>query len=242
MQISAIRNNNKYGRKKQPRMHNGPRQERNNNKGPPSSYTNFDMSRVRCWNCGHTGHRADQCRKAKRVQISMLTTSLSPIANDDAEVNDLNSEGAVDPAIQADVPLDLQAALPIYQERTGMRQPIQTMVVARQNSANDRWTAANNSVCRDSSIVPAGGAPRVDEHVDREGPCVHANLPEAEQVGGWYTQEDNHQPREDPRRRRIRTNETSGASRQNQSTRRQRYLSTRSTCLNRALQATYVRI
>ncbi len=53
--------------------------------------------------------------KAKRVHISMLIITSAPITNDDAKVSDFISEGAVDPAIQADVPLDPQAALPICQ-------------------------------------------------------------------------------------------------------------------------------
>ncbi len=66
---------------------------------------------------------------------------------------------------------------------------------------------------------------------------MHANLPEAEQVEGWHAREDSHQPREDPRQRRIGTNKTSGVSHQQQSIRHQRP-STRSTCFGQALRLT----
>ena len=184
MQIAVLRNK-KYGRPQQPRIKNGPRQGRNNNNGPSSSYPTSNMSGARCWNCGQSGHRFFQCKKAKRVHISMLTTH-SILTNDDEEVSELRSEGAVDPAIQAEVPSGLHATVPTCQERTGMRQPIQTMVVTRQNTADGRPR---------SRTVFAGGAPR-DVHEDRDSPCVHANLPAAEQEEGWYAREDTSQPRE----------------------------------------------
>ena len=248
MQLSALRNNHKYGRKQQPRIKNGPRQERSN--GPPSSNLNSNVWKAKCWNCGLPGHRFDQCRKAKRVQISMLNTpltltdqerpsqktSLSPIANDDEEVSDLSSEGAVDPAIQAEVPLDLHATVPTCQERTGMRQPIQIMVVTRQNTADDRLLTTEETVRPGSRTVSAGGAPR-DVHEDGDSPCVHANLPAAEQEEGWYAREDTSQPREGPRREGMGTNETWGASRRLQSTTRRQRPTTRS-CFGQALQST----
>ncbi len=95
MQISTVRNNNsKYGRKKQPRMQNGPRQGRNNNSGPSSSHATQNKSGVVCYNCGRPGHIARRYNFATRMQVSMLLST----RND--EVHDLNSERAVDPAIQ----------------------------------------------------------------------------------------------------------------------------------------------
>ena len=44
--------------------------------------------------------------------------------------------------------------------------------------------------------------------VRQSGPCEHASLPAAEQEEGWYTQEDNHQPRVDPWRKGMGTNGT----------------------------------
>ena len=89
---------------------------------------------------------------------------LSAINNDNEEVRDLSSEGTVDPAIQAEVPLDLHATLPTCQERTGMRQPIQTMAVTRQSTASgrDRVTQTKGEISRESA---GWGAPR-DEHED----------------------------------------------------------------------------
>ena len=96
-------------------------------------------------------------------------------------MSDLSSEGAVDSAIQAEVPLDLHATLPTCQERTGMRQPI--MVVTRQNTADDRLLTTEETVRPESGTVSAGGAPR-DVHEDLDSPCVHANLPAADQEEG----------------------------------------------------------
>ncbi len=128
-----------------------------------------------------------------------------PIANDDEEVKNLHSEGAVDSAIQAEVPLDLHASLPTYQEETGKGQPSQLMVATtRQSTAkgNGRVTPLDKGTDHGS----VGWIEPFDEHVDQNGPCdVHANLPEAEQEVGWYTQEDNHQPRVDPWIEGIRT-------------------------------------
>ena len=71
MQISALRNNSKYGRKKQPRMQNGPRQGRNNNNnGPSSAYPNRDVSGMSCFNCGKRGHLANQCTRRRHVRVS----------------------------------------------------------------------------------------------------------------------------------------------------------------------------
>ena len=91
-----------------------------------------------------------------------------------------------------------------------MKQPIRVMVVMRQSTASDRCceTTAGGLPSRDTSrlIEPW------DEHEDQFGPCVHANLPAAEQEEGWCAREDTSQPIEDPRRDGIRTNETSKAS------------------------------
>ncbi len=99
MQISLLRNN-RYGRKKPPRMQSGPRQGRNNNiDGPPSSRSTTDMSKVRCWNRGRIGHYASLCKRAPQAQVSMLLSgqaNMPTISSDDEEVKDLHSEGAVD--------------------------------------------------------------------------------------------------------------------------------------------------
>ncbi len=146
MQISTLRNNNKYGRKKQPRMPNGPRQERSNYKnGPP--FSTIDMAKVRCWNCGRIGHVASKCNRAPRAQVSMLLsgqTNTPTISCDNEEVKNLHSEGAVDSAIQAEVPLDLHASLPIYQEKSCKEQPVQSMVVTtRQSTVSKKNRAAS---------------------------------------------------------------------------------------------------
>ena len=47
-------------------------------------------------------------------------------------------------------------------------------------TVDDRLILTEGTVCRESGTVPAGGVPR-DEHEDQNGPCVHANLPAAEQ-------------------------------------------------------------
>ena len=252
MQISALSNNNKYGIKKQPRMRNGPRQGRNNN-GPPSSHSTIDMSKVTCFNCGKIGHFANSCSKkgTRRVRISMLTTplvltdqdiisqndNLSPILHDDEAVDDMSTEDAVDTAAQAEVSLDLNATLPRCQQSHGIRQPIQAMVVTtRQSTAidRDRETSTESEISRES----AGWIEPRDEHRDQDGPCVHANLPEAEQEEGWYAHEDTHHPREDPRIEGIRTNGTTRATPQTRSTNRRRRPTTHSTCFDQALQST----
>ena len=99
------------------------------------------------------------------------------------------------------------------------------VVMTPRQSMVDKKNRETPAVRLDSRKTAWWKAP-CDEHGDQVGPCVHANLPEAEQVRGWYAREDNHQPREDPRALkvdRIRTHETSSASRQLRSTtRRQR--------------------
>ena len=119
----------------------------------------------------------------------------------------------------------------------GMRQPIQTMVVTRQHTADDRLLTTEGTFRPGSRIVSAGGAPR-DVHEDRDSPCVHANLPAAEQEEGWYAHEDTSQPREGPRREGMGTNETWGASRRLRSTTRRQRPTRRSTCSDQALQST----
>ncbi len=108
----------------------------------------------------------------------------------------------------------------IRQKSPGMKQPIRVMVVTRQSTASDHCCVTT------TGRPPSQDTPRLkeswDEHKDQNGPCEHANLPEAEQIKGWYANGDNHQPREDPRRGRIRTNGTSSASRQLQSIIRRR--------------------
>ena len=105
--------------------------------------------------------------------------NLSSIVDDDDAVGDMSTEDAVDTATQAEVSLDLHATLPRCQQSHGIQQPIQAMVVTRQSTAinRDRVTSTEREISRES----AGWIEPRDEHEDQDGPCVHANIPAAEQ-------------------------------------------------------------
>ncbi len=133
------------------------------------------------------------------------------------------------------VPLDLHANAPEQcQKSHGNRQPIQAMVVTRQQAAVSDQNRDSPSMAYSSREATRLKHPCV-EHEDHDGPCEHANLPGTEQEEGWNT----HQPRVDPQRGGIRTNETLGGKSPSRPTTRRQGPSTRSTCFGQASSTTY---